>query len=136
MKAKMRAFALPASISRTRYEVFEYLSSDYKPFCKVVNGVQKPLSVRGYTGAIIYTDKASGKIFCYLVKSSSEWLGTLQQVIREYGPGVNPRSCQLRVLQTDYASEVHGTEFTSYLAHPGTHQIAQQCSLQACVKSD
>jgi len=91
LKARMRAFTLPASISRRKYEVFEYLSCDYKPFHKVVNGIQKSISIRGYTGAIIYSDKASGKIFCYLVKSSSEWMDTLQQCIRDYGPGANPR---------------------------------------------
>jgi len=127
LKAKMKAFPLPASISRTQYEVFEYLTSDYKPFNRVVHGVQKSFSVRGYTGAIIYSDKASGKAFCYLVKSSSEWLGTLQQLLRDYGPEANPRSVKTRILQTDFASEVHGKDFTDYItdvAHIKLHNSA------------
>ena len=115
IRAKMRAFNLPCSISHKVYEVFEHLSSDYKPFCKTVNGVQVSFSVRGYTGVIIYTDKASDKVFCYLVKSSSEWLSTLIQCIKEYGPGTNPKSTKLRYLMTDYASEVHGKEFTDFI---------------------
>mmetsp|Transcript_29793 Transcript_29793/g.40907 ORF Transcript_29793/g.40907 Transcript_29793/m.40907 type:complete len:1150 (+) Transcript_29793:1094-4543(+) len=115
IRAKMRAFALPCSISHKVYEVFEHLSSDYKPFCKTVNGVQVSFSVRGYTGVILYTDKASDKVFCYLVKSSSEWLSTLILCIKEYGPGANPRSIKPRYLMTDFASEVHSKEFTKFI---------------------
>ena len=38
MKCKMRAFALPLSISRRIYEVFEFLSCDHIPFSKTVGG--------------------------------------------------------------------------------------------------
>ena len=43
MKCKMRAFALPLSISRRIYEVFEFLSCDHIPFSKTVGGSRDPL---------------------------------------------------------------------------------------------
>jgi hypothetical protein len=49
----MRAFALPLSISRRIYEVFEYLSCDHIPFSKTVAGVQRSFSIRGYTVSVL-----------------------------------------------------------------------------------
>jgi hypothetical protein len=49
MKCEMRAFALPLSISRRIYEVFEFLSCDHIPFSKTVGGVQRSFSIRHHT---------------------------------------------------------------------------------------
>ena len=84
-RARMHAFAMPPSISHKVYEVFEYLSVDHMPFSKTVHGQLRSLSIRGYTGALMYTDRATGKIFGYLVKSKSEWLDTLKDCTRENG---------------------------------------------------
>ena len=116
MKCKMRAFALPLSISRRIYEVFEFLSCDHIPFSKTVGGVQRSFSIRGYTGIILFADRATGKIFNYLVRSKSEWLQCLKDCIAEYGPSTrNPRSVNLAYLQSDFATEVHSTEFAAFL---------------------
>ena len=112
----MRAFALPLSISRRIYEVFEFLSCDHIPFSKTVGGVQRSFSIRGYTGIILFADRATGKIFNYLVKNKSEWLQCLKDCIAEYGPSTrNPKSVNLAYLQSDFATEVHSTEFAAFL---------------------
>ena len=99
----MRAFALPLSISRRIYEVFEYLSCDHIPFSKIVNGVQRSFSIRGYTGIILYADRATGKLFPHLVKNKSEWLQTLKDCMVENGPSTrNPRSVNLDYLLSDF----------------------------------
>jgi hypothetical protein len=112
----MRAFALPLSISRRIYEVFEYLSCDHIPFSKTVAGVQRSFSIRGYTGIILIADRATGKLFDYLVKQKSEWLQCLKTCMDENGPSTrNPRSVNLAYLQSDFATEVHSTEFAAFL---------------------
>jgi hypothetical protein len=108
MHAKMHAIPVPHSISQKVYQPFEYLSGDYIPF-------SGGATIRGYTGAVVYVDRATGKLFIYFVKSKDEWLQTLKDCIRENGPGRNTRSVHLRFLLTDYASEVHSTEFTAFL---------------------
>ena len=112
MKCKMRAFALPLSISRRIYETFEFLSCDHIPFSKTVGGgVQRSFSIRGYTGIILFADRATGKIFNNLARSKSEWLQCLKDCIAEYGPSNrNPRSVNLAYLQSDFATEVHSTD--------------------------
>ena len=107
MRCKMKSFPIPPSISRKIYDVFEYLTSDYVPF-------KKP-SARGYTGLILYVDKASTKMFGYLVKKKSEWLSTFQLLLQEHGPERNHRSHPCRFFATDYATEVHSTDFASFL---------------------
>ena len=116
----MRAFALPLSISRRIYEVFEYLSCDHIPFSKIVNGVQRSFSIRGYTGIILYADRATGKLFPHLVKNKSDWLQTLKDCMVENGPSTrNPRSVNLAYLLSDFATEVHSTEFAAFLKEKG-----------------
>ena len=73
-KYKMRAFSLSLSWSRRIYVVFEYLSCDHIPSCKIVEGVQRSSSIWGFTGMIFFADRATGKLFIYLVKKKSEWL--------------------------------------------------------------
>jgi hypothetical protein len=46
--------------------VFEYLSCDHIPFCKIVEGVQRSSSIRGFTGMIFFADRATGKLFIYI----------------------------------------------------------------------
>ena len=112
----MRAFALPLSISRRIYEVFEFLSCDHIPFCKIVEGVQRSFSIRGYTGMILFADRATGKLFIYLVKNKSEWLQCLKDCMNEYGPSTrNPKSVPLQYLLSDFATEVHSTEFAAFV---------------------
>ena len=112
----MRAVALPLSISRRIYEVFEYLSCDHIPFCKIVAGVQRSFSIRGFTGVILIADRATGKLFDYLVKLKSDWLQCLKKCINDNGPSTrNPRSVHLAYLQSDFATEVHSTEFAAFL---------------------
>ena len=107
-RSRMKKFNIRPSISRKTYGIFEYISGDYVKF-------KKP-SIRKYTGAIIYVDKCTGKIFEYKVKAKSEWLHTLKRLIKEYGKDRYPRCLTLRYLLTDYATEVHSTEFTEFLA--------------------
>jgi hypothetical protein len=109
MHAKMHSIPIPPSISYKEYAIGEYLSSDHIPFSKP--------TIRGYTGAIIYVDKASGKLFIYLVKSKTQWLQTLKDWIRVHGSGKNPRVVKIKYLLTDYASEVHSKEFANPLQH-------------------
>jgi len=116
-RSRMHAFAMPPSISRKVYEVFEYLSADYMPFNKITHGTVRSLSKRGFTGAIVYTDKATGKVFGYLVKKKSEWFDTFQKCILDHGIGANPRSSKLRFLLTDFASELHTAETTKFIEH-------------------
>ena len=104
----MKAFPILKSISKKHYGIFEYISGDYKPF--------KMISIRGYIGVILYVDRATAKLFVYLVKSKSEWLSTFKRLIKEYGNSRNPLSVQLRFLQTDYCTEVHSKLFTDYLS--------------------
>jgi len=112
----MRAFALPLSLSRRIYEVFEYLSCDHIPFSKLVHGVQRSFSIRGYTGVILFADRATGKLFPYLVKSKSEWLQCLKDCMADYGPSTrNPKSVPLAYLLSDFATEVHSAEFAIFI---------------------
>ena len=113
MKCKMRTFALPLSINRRIYEVFEFLSCDHIPFSKTVGGGPEILKyIRGYTGIVLFADRATSKIFNYLVKSKSEWLQCLKNCIAEYIPSTrNPRSANLAYLPA--ATEVHSTEFAA-----------------------
>ena len=115
MKCKMRTFALPLSINRRIYEVFEFLSCDHIPFSKTVGGGPEILKyIRGYTGIILFADRATSKIFNYLVKSKSEWLQCIKNCIAEYIPSTrNPRSVNLAYLPA--ATEVHSTEFAAFL---------------------
>ena len=108
MHSQMKKFPIQPSISHKEYGIFEYITGDYVSF-------KKP-SIRGYTGAIIYMDKCTGKVFEYKVKAKSEWLYTLKRLIKEYGHDRYPRSLLLRYLLTDYATEVHSTEFTLFLS--------------------
>ena len=72
MRARMHAFSLPTSISQKEYSPFECISCDHIPFSRVVNGVQKSYSVRGYTGSILFNDAATDMIWVYPVKAKSE----------------------------------------------------------------
>jgi hypothetical protein len=107
MRGKMKAFPIPASISRKLYEVFEYLTCDYVSF--------KVKSIRHYKGIYIYADKASNRTFGYLVKKKSEWLNTFKMIQLEYGPKSNINSVPTRYFLTDYATEVHDKDFSTYL---------------------
>ena len=114
MRSRMHAFPLPESISHKEYSPFECVSCDHIPFSRVVNGQVKSYSVRGYTGNIIYNDAATDMIWVYLVKAKSEWLSTLKQLIREYGPTVNSRSVKLKYLKSDFCKELQSSESTLY----------------------
>jgi hypothetical protein len=111
MKSKMHAFPTPKSISRNKYEVFEYITCDYCPM--------KPDSRRGYKGIYIYGDRQSERIFGYLVKSKTEWLNTLKLLINNYGPKMNKNSHKMNIFMTDFASEVHEHEFSAFLEEQG-----------------
>ena len=115
MRARMHAFSLPTSISQKEYSPFECISCDHIPFSRVVNGVQKSYSVRGYTGSILYTDAATDMIWVYPVKAKSEWLSTLEQLDREWGPSANARSVPLKYLKSDFCKELQSHEVTEYL---------------------
>jgi hypothetical protein len=108
LRSQMRKFDIPPSISRKSYGIFEFISGDYIKF--------KKQSIRKFTGAIIYVDKCTGKLFEYKVKAKSEWLSTLKRLIKEYGRDRYPRCMLLRYLLTDFATEVHSNEFTEFLS--------------------
>jgi hypothetical protein len=111
LRSRMHAFPIPKSISRTTYQIFEYITCDYCPM--------KVESTRGYTGIYIYGDKQSEMLFGYLVKSKTEWLQTFQSLIDEYGPKKNKNSQRVRIFLTDFASEIHEHEFSAYLVEIG-----------------
>ena len=115
MRARMHAFSLPPSISQKEYSPFECISCDHIPFSRVVNGVQKSYSVRGYTGSIIYSDAATDMLWVYPVKAKSDWLSTLEQLDREWGPSANARSVPLKFLKSDFCKELQSHEVTEYL---------------------
>ena len=115
MRARMHAFSLPTSISQKEYSPFECISCDHIPFSRVVNGVQKSYSVRGYTGSIIYSDAATDMLWVYPVKAKSDWLSTLEQLDREWGPSANARSVPLKYLKSDFCKELQSHEVTEYL---------------------
>jgi hypothetical protein len=108
----MHSFPIPASISLKIYDVFQFITSDYIPFLKE--------SVRGFTGSYIFGDRASGKLWSYLVNSKTEWLASYKLLQAEYGPNMNDNSKKTKVFQTDFDSVVHETEFTTYLLKAGT----------------
>ena len=110
---RMHSFPIPASITRRDYGIFQFITSDFIPF-------RKP-STRGYVGSYIYGDRASGKLWSYLVKSKDEWLATYQLLQAEFGPNMNANSLKTIVFQTDFDSVVHSTEFTLYLLETGAH---------------
>ena len=110
---RMHSFPIPASITRRDYGIFEFITSDFIPFRKS--------STRGYVGSYIYGDRASGKLWSYLVKSKDEWLATYQLLQAEFGPNMNANSMKTIVLQTDFDSVVHSTDFTKYLLESGAH---------------
>ena len=107
LHSHMHALPIYSSLTKRIYSLFEYLTCDYIPF-----GFK---TIRGYTGAIIYMCKASGIFFTYLVNLKSDWLKTLKLCINENGKSINPKVVELRYLLTDYATEVHGLEFTDFL---------------------
>jgi hypothetical protein len=49
------------------------------------------------------------------MKIKSDLLDSLKSLIREYGKNQNPRSLELRILQSDWATEITSTEFTDFL---------------------
>ena len=114
LRSRMHALPLPSSISHRTYEPFEAISCDHIPFSRVINGQTKSYSVRGYTGCILYNDIATDMIWIYLVKAKSEWLTTLKQLTREYGPTANARSVPLKYLKSDFCKELQSTEVTEY----------------------
>ena len=111
----MHALHLPTSISNKVYAPFECISSDHIPFSKLRNGQLVSYSVRGYTGAILYNDKATDKVWVYLVKAKSEWIATLKRLIQDYGPERNEASVPLQILQSDFCTELQSHEATTYL---------------------
>ena len=108
---RMHSFPVPASISMKIYDIFQFITSDYVPFLKS--------SIRGYVGSYIFGDKASGKLWSYLVKSKTEWLSMFKLLQAEYGPNINDNSHKTKVFSTDYDSVVHASDFTAYLLDKG-----------------
>jgi len=100
----MKAFPVPASISNKVYGIFEFISVDIVYF-------NEP-SIKNYLFSALYVDKATSKVFQYAMKNKSELLDSLKSLIREYGKNQNPRSLELRILQSDWATEITSTEFT------------------------
>ena len=74
MLGRMRAFPIPASISRKEYGIFEMLSLDIIIF--------KKASIRHFTCTALYVDKCTSRLFAYHMKSKSELLDTLQRIIK------------------------------------------------------
>ena len=107
MHSRMHAFPIYRSLRQIIYKIFQCLTSDYVPF----NFKTK----RGYTGCFMYQDLASDKPMVTFTKSKTEWLKSLKQVIREFGPERNPLSTPLRILKTDFDSVVKGTDFANFL---------------------
>ena len=97
-----------------KYSPFEYISCDYIPFNRVINGQVKSYSIRGYTGCIIYVDAATDMLWIYLVFNKGEWLSTLKRLIREYGPTTNSKSTKLKFLRSDFCKELQSTESAEY----------------------
>jgi transposase InsO family protein len=107
MRGKMKSFPIPASITNKVYKVFEYVSVDIVYF-------NSP-SIKNFLYSALYVDKATTKVFQYPMKLKSELLETLKSLIREYGKGQNPKSIELRILQSDWSTEITNKEFTDYL---------------------
>ena len=109
---RMHSFPVPSSITLREFDIFQFITSDYIPFLKP--------SIRGYTGSYLFGDKASGKLWSYLVKSKTVWLECYKLLQAEYGPNMNERSKKTIVFMTDFDSVVHETDFTAYILDAGT----------------
>jgi transposase InsO family protein len=72
-------------------------------------------SIKNFLFSALYVDKATSKVFQYAMKNKSDLLNTLKSLIREYGKNQNPKSLELRILQSDWATEITSTEFTEFL---------------------
>jgi transposase InsO family protein len=107
MRGKMKSFPLPASITNKQYGIFEYISVDIVYF-------NSP-SIKNYLYSALYVDKATTKVFQYPMKLKSELLETLKSLIRDYGKKQNPKSIEIRILQSDWATEITSKEFTDFL---------------------
>ena len=119
MKGKMKAFPIPPSITYKTYGIFEHIA------CDIIDFNRK--NCRGYRYLFLFIDKAPTKTFPKFSsrKFTINFLNALKELIQENGAQPNPKSLDIRYLQSDYDDVIKSSEVLDYLT---LNNITLRCS--------